>query len=125
VLDASWPFGERYEISEKTVEKIRQTRTRRGRVIAAGTSVMRALEGNVLRHGGFLNPGRGKTELLIGPGYRPKIVEGLLTGLHEVEESHYRLALSLLPAIYLRQVLETAERRGYESHEFGDLCLIL
>ena len=125
-LDASWPFGERYEIPQNTVEKIRETRAARGgRVIAAGTSVMRALEGNVMRHGGFLKSGVGETDLLIGPGYPPKIVEGLLTGLHEVEESHFRLAASLLSELYLKRVLEFAEKEGLLSHEFGDECLIL
>ena len=124
-LDESLPLGERYEIPEKTVALIHDARKAGGRIVAAGTSVMRALEGNVLRHGGFLFPGAGETELLIGPGYVPKIVDGLLTGIHEVEESHYRLAASLLPESGLNRILDLARKRGLKSHEFGDLCLIL
>jgi S-adenosylmethionine:tRNA ribosyltransferase-isomerase len=86
---------------------------------------MRALEGNILKHGGFLVPGTGETELLIGPGYVPKIIDGLLTGLHEVEESHFRLAASLLPETVLHEILTYGEKSGLKSHEFGDLCLIL
>ena len=125
VLDKALPLGERYEIPEETVRLIREAREINGRVIAVGTSVMRALEGSFLHHGGFLKAGMGETEFLIGPGYSPKIVQGLLTGLHEVGESHYRLAASLLPDATLREILKIAERAGLKTHEFGDLCLIL
>ncbi|MFO1519547.1 MAG: S-adenosylmethionine:tRNA ribosyltransferase-isomerase [bacterium] len=124
VLDASFPLGERYEIPEKTVRRVSETLEGGGRVIAAGTSVMRALEGNVLKYGGFLRAGEGRTELLIAPGYTPKVVGGLLTGLHEMGESHFRLAASLFPEEGLNRILKKAEEAGMTHHEFGDLCLI-
>jgi S-adenosylmethionine:tRNA ribosyltransferase-isomerase len=125
VIDRILPLPERYEVPQKTVEFVHEAQKRKGRIIAAGTSVMRALEGNALGHGGVLTPGKGETGLLIGPGFQPKVVDGLLTGLHEVEESHYRLALSLLSESSLLQILEMAKEKGLKSHEFGDLCLIL
>jgi len=124
-LDRALPLAERYEIPEKTVALVSENQRKKERIIAAGTSVMRALEGNAVQHGGILRPGKGETEILIGPGFKPKIVQGLLTGLHDVEESHFRLALSLLPETSLKRILAMAQKRGLQSHEFGDLCLIL
>ena len=66
-----------------TVEAIRATRAAGGRVVAVGTTVVRALEGRAAQDGGTLTPGEGVTDLLMGPGFVPKVVNGLLTGVHE------------------------------------------
>ena len=62
---------------------------------------------------------------MIGPGYRPRIVGGLLTGTHEPSASHFALLHAFAPAALLARASEHAERSGYLSHEFGDSWLVL
>jgi S-adenosylmethionine:tRNA ribosyltransferase-isomerase len=98
-LDARLPLAERFEIPEATVRAVAAARAAGGRVVAAGTTVARALEGCVARalegcaalHGGELVAGEGVTDLVLGRGHRPRVVDGLLTGMHEPDQSHYRL----------------------------------
>jgi len=117
-LDRALPLAEKFEIPAATMEAVRQTRSRGGRVIAVGTSVVRALESASLGLNGF-------TSLKLGPGYEPKTVGGLLTGTHDVSESHYQLLQALLPETTLAGVSQHLEEQNYLTHEFGDLCLIL
>jgi S-adenosylmethionine:tRNA ribosyltransferase-isomerase len=90
-----------------------------GRVIAVGTSVVRALESAAAL--GL----RGITNLKIDAGHKLQAVDGLLTGTHDVTESHYRLLRAFLPETCLLKISQHLEERGYLTHEFGDLCLIL
>jgi S-adenosylmethionine:tRNA ribosyltransferase-isomerase len=124
-LDDALPFPEKYEIPRATIEAIRRTRSAGGRVVAAGTTVVRALEGCAAAHGGEPEPGVGVTELRLTRGFTPVVVDGLLTGLHEPGTSHF----DLLRAFAADRVLHAAHRhagtRGYLGHEFGDACLIL
>ena len=69
-LDAALPFPERYELPQATVAAVAATRRRSGRVVAVGTTVVRALEGNARSHGGELVPGPGLTDLENRPGIR-------------------------------------------------------
>jgi S-adenosylmethionine:tRNA ribosyltransferase-isomerase len=117
-IDRELPLAEKFEIPAATMEAVRQTRASGGRVIAVGTSVVRALESADLDLSGF-------TTLKIGPGYERKIVSGLLTGTHDVSESHYQLLRAFLPENVLASVSRRLEERNYLTHEFGDLCLIL
>jgi S-adenosylmethionine:tRNA ribosyltransferase-isomerase len=123
-LDAQLPLPEASDIPESTVRAIVETRARGGRVIAVGTSVTRALEGRVAKRG-ELTPGEGETDLRIGPGFRRKVVDGLLTGMHEPTASHYALLDAFAPASLLGAAYEHAGRVGYLHHEFGDENLIL
>ena len=90
-----------------------------------GTTVVRALEGAALRNGGRLLASAGETDLVVGPGYRPAIVDGLLTGVHEKGASHYALLHAFAPAGLLERAHEHSERNGYLTHEFGDSWLLL
>ena len=123
-LDALLPLPERYEIPEATVSMIRETRSRGGRVIAVGTSVVRALEGRAYEFG-HLSSGSGITDLRIEAGFRPGIVDGILTGVHDPTETHFDLLQAFAPAEELHQALKSAVLRGYRGHEFGDSMLIL
>ena len=116
-IDQELPLAEKFEIPAATMEAVRQTRASGGRVIAVGTSVVRALESSNLGLSGF-------TSLKIGPGYEPKFVSGLLTGTHDVSESHYQLLRAFLPEDNLAKVSQFLEERNYLTHEFGDLCLL-
>ncbi|HEX6767635.1 MAG TPA: S-adenosylmethionine:tRNA ribosyltransferase-isomerase, partial [Polyangiaceae bacterium] len=93
-------------------------------VVAVGTTVVRALEGRALESP-RLSAGRNETSLVIGPGFRPRIVDGLLTGLHEPETSHFALLEAFADRSLLVRALEHASRLGYLEHEFGDSCLVL
>jgi S-adenosylmethionine:tRNA ribosyltransferase-isomerase len=117
-LDARLPLPERYAIPAATVAAVGRAR----RVIAAGTSVVRALEGCVAEHGALVAT-EGVTDLRLGPGTALSVVDGLLTGMHEVGTSHDALARAVAGADAVGAVLAEAEARGMLGHEFGDLAL--
>jgi S-adenosylmethionine:tRNA ribosyltransferase-isomerase len=124
-LDAALPLPERYDIPERTARLVETTRREGGRVVAVGTTVVRALEGRAAAGGGRLRPGEGVTDLKLGPGTRPRVVDGLLTGLHEPGTSHFSLLEAFAPAPLLAAALDHARAAGYEGHEFGDAGLVL
>jgi len=125
-IDAALPLPERFDVPEKTVREIALARARGGRVIAAGTTVVRALEGAAAASSdGRLAPRTGITDVRLGPDVRPAIVDGILTGLHEPGTSHYELMRSFVPDRLLDESVRHAEAAGYLGHEFGDLCLVL
>jgi S-adenosylmethionine:tRNA ribosyltransferase-isomerase len=124
-LDAVLPRPERFDIPAATVALLHATRAQGGRVVAVGTTVVRALEGRALQSGGTLQPGEGVTDLLMGPGFVPRVVDGLLTGMHEPTTSHYTLLQAFAPLPLLEEAASLAEGLGYLGHEFGDTCLIL
>jgi S-adenosylmethionine:tRNA ribosyltransferase-isomerase len=122
-LDAMLPLPERYEIPPETVAALARAAARGGRVIAVGTTVVRALEGAAERDG-EVHPGPGVTDLVITPARSLRVVDALLTGMHEPSESHYRLLGAFAPAALLTRAWECALASGYRSHEFGDLALL-
>lgn len=124
-LDRALPLPERYEIPVETVDAVGRARAAGGRVVAVGTSVVRALEGSGARHGGTLVAGRGTTDLVIAPGFVPRVVDGLLTGFHEPGSSHLGLLRAFVPPPLLDAAYTHAEAEGYRGHEFGDSNLIL
>ncbi|MDP8998590.1 MAG: S-adenosylmethionine:tRNA ribosyltransferase-isomerase, partial [Myxococcota bacterium] len=83
-IDARLPFPERFDVPRETARAIARTHGQKGRVIAAGTTVVRALEGCAAIHDGDIVAGEGTTDLHITGAYRPRVVDGVLTGLHEV-----------------------------------------
>jgi S-adenosylmethionine:tRNA ribosyltransferase-isomerase len=117
------PFPEYYEVSADTVRVLAAARGWGGRVIAVGTTVVRALESAAAS--GELAPAAGWTNLMITPDTELHAVDGLITGWHEPEASH----LLMLEAIAGRDLLERsyaeALEHGYLWHEFGDSHLIL
>jgi S-adenosylmethionine:tRNA ribosyltransferase-isomerase len=124
-LEASeLPYPERVRVPATTASRVNATRAAGGRVVAIGTTVVRALE-TAVDDGGVLRPYDGWTDLVVTPEQGVRAVDGLLTGWHEPEASH----LLLLEAIAGRRLLEAsyeaslAER--YLWHEFGDVHLLL
>lgn len=124
-LDDALPLAERYDVPAATVEAVDRARATGGRVLAIGTTVVRALEGAARAHAGRLVAGAGETDLIIDAGFTPAVVDGLLTGMHEPSESHYRLLGAFAPRSTLERAFAHAAAGGYRSHEFGDVCLIL
>ncbi len=124
-IDARLPLPERFEVPEVAARAIARTKARGGRVVAIGTSVVRALESAArLSQGGPLRAASGTTELLLGPSTPLRVVDGLLTGVHESDTTHF----TLLGAFASRPVLDAAlvatDRLGFVGHELGDLWLV-
>jgi S-adenosylmethionine:tRNA ribosyltransferase-isomerase len=124
-LDRALPLPERYDIPEATLRAIATTRAHAGRVIAVGTSVVRALEAAYLQGSGQLRPGEGIAHLRITPAHCLQVVDGLLTGIHAPEESHFELLGAFMDQALLTQSHLHARARAYREHELGDECLIL
>jgi S-adenosylmethionine:tRNA ribosyltransferase-isomerase len=116
------PHPEWYRVPRFTAERIELVRRMGGRVIAVGTTVVRALESAAEAAPG---PSEGWTDLVIDPETPIEALDGLLTGFHDSDSSH----LAMLEAIAGRDLLERsyaeATRAGYLRHEFGDMHLIL
>jgi S-adenosylmethionine:tRNA ribosyltransferase-isomerase len=123
-LDSKLPFTERYDIPKETVDEVQQTRATGSKVIAVGTTVVRALEGSIQNNGGVLRAGTGETDLIVDRNFRLEVVNGLLTGIHDPAQSHFRLLRAFVDETTLRQAWRHATEAGYLCHEFGDLCLI-
>ena len=113
------PYPERFAVSRHTAERVNAAQ----RVIAVGTTVVRALETVADTHG-VVHPGEGWTNLVITPERPIRGVDALLTGWHEPDASH----LLMLEAFAGRELLERsyaeAVASGYRWHEFGDLHLL-
>lgn len=123
-IDAALPLPERYEIPEATVELLEATQRADGRVLAIGTTVVRALEDSAKRHGRVV-AGASTATLVLGAEHRRKVVSGLLSGIHVPGESHYRLLESFVDEETLARSVEIAASQRYRQHEFGDVCLVL
>jgi S-adenosylmethionine:tRNA ribosyltransferase-isomerase len=123
-LDAALPLPEQFDIPAVTVDAIAATHTRGGRVIAVGTTVVRAVEG-AFRSAGALRAGTGTTDLHIGPGFHPQIVDALLSGTHAPGESHFALMRAFASDELLTRAAAHAEHSGFSTHELGDAMLIL
>jgi S-adenosylmethionine:tRNA ribosyltransferase-isomerase len=118
------PYPERYRVPEWTAERVKLARRLGGRVIAVGTTVVRALE-SVASEDGRVSPAEGWTELVIGPGRVVRTIDGLLTGFHDRDSSHLQMLDAIVgPELVARSYREAAEA-GYLRHEFGDVELIL
>jgi S-adenosylmethionine:tRNA ribosyltransferase-isomerase len=126
-LDRALPWPERYEIPRRTAAAVEATRARNGRVIAIGTTVVRALEAAADddRDETTLRPGSGVATQRLDASYRLRIVSGLVSGLHVPGESHFELLSAFAPAERLREAVALAAAHGLSSHELGDACLIL
>jgi S-adenosylmethionine:tRNA ribosyltransferase-isomerase len=125
VIDGALPLAERYDIPPGTVAAVGRARAAGGRVIAVGTTVVRALEAAAARNGGRLVAASGWTSLKIGPGFRPRTVDGILSGVHAPGESHFQVLRAFAPEELLRRAHAHAEREGYLAHEFGDSMLVV
>jgi S-adenosylmethionine:tRNA ribosyltransferase-isomerase len=111
------------EVSADTVEQIRATQAGGGRIIAVGTTVVRALEGAAQL--GDLQPFMGKTNLFIYPGYKWRVVEGLITNFHLPRSSLLMLVSALIGRDRLLDIYQEAISSEYRFYSFGDAMVIL
>ena len=115
--------AEPYQVPAATAAAVERCRAAAGRVVAVGTTVVRALE--TAATAGPVRAGAGVTRLRIGPGHRLRAADGLLTGLHEPEASHLDLLGAFLAPDRRAAAYDAALAAGYLWHEFGDVCLIV
>lgn len=116
--------GEWLEVPAQTVERIEQARSQGGRIIAVGTTVIRALEG-AAAESGQLKPFCGKTNLFIYPGFEWRVIDGLITNFHLPKSSLMMLVSALIGRSRLLALYEEAIRENYRFYSFGDATLIL
>ncbi|MCP9801251.1 tRNA preQ1(34) S-adenosylmethionine ribosyltransferase-isomerase QueA [Synechococcus sp. RedBA-s] len=112
------------EISQELVEAVAACQLRGGRVVAVGTTSVRSLEGVAALHGGHLVPFRGPVNLVIQPGFRFQLVQGLLTNFHLPRSSLLLLVSALIGRPRLLEVYEEAKRQGYRFFSYGDAMWI-
>jgi S-adenosylmethionine:tRNA ribosyltransferase-isomerase len=118
-------YEEPYQITDEAAQMINHARECGGRVFAIGTTVVRTLE-TVADGKGCLEGRRGWTSLYITPGYRFKVVDALVTGLHEAKSTRLVLATAFAGDKDLAlHAYREALQRDYRWHEFGDLTLIV
>jgi S-adenosylmethionine:tRNA ribosyltransferase-isomerase len=118
------PFPEQYDVPAATARLVNTIREAGGRVIAVGTTVVRALE-TAAAPDGTVAPGSGWTGLVIGPERPTRTVDGLITGWHEPEASHLQMLEAIAGHDLLTRSYTEALEHAYLWHEFGDSHLII
>jgi len=120
------PYPEPYDVPPATAALVNHVRAHGGRVIAAGTTVVRALETAALgQPGGRVTAAAGWTSHVVTPETGVRAVDGLLTGLHEPRSSHLRMLAAFAGPELLSRCYQAAIDAGYLWHEFGDVHLLL
>jgi S-adenosylmethionine:tRNA ribosyltransferase-isomerase len=118
------PYPERFRVSREAARAVNDARTRGGRVVTAGTTVVRALE-SVAADDGTLRAGAGWTDLVITPDRGVRIVDALVTGFHEPRASHLAMLEAVAGRAHLAAAYQAALENSYLWHEFGDIHLII
>lgn len=122
-LDRLLPLDEPYRIPEVTARAIQRTKDQGHRIIAVGTTVVRALEHSA-RLDGIVRAGDGIATQRIGPSTHLRVVDAILSGTHEPETSHYELLRAFIDDATLELANRELDRANYLTHEFGDSVLI-
>jgi S-adenosylmethionine:tRNA ribosyltransferase-isomerase len=122
-LDRRLPFDEPYRIPQSTAAAIRRSKARGGRVVAIGTTVVRALEHAAI-HDGCVHAGEGLATQRIGPSTALHAVEAIFSGTHEPTTSHYELLRAFTDDATLGHASDELAARSYRTHEFGDSVLV-
>ncbi len=118
------PYEEYYRVPRQTADRVSAARRAGNRVIAVGTTVVRALE-TVTDDSGTTVSGEGWTDLVVTADRPPRSVNGLISGFHEPRATHLSLLESVSGRRHLERAYREARRLGYLWHEFGDSHLIL
>jgi S-adenosylmethionine:tRNA ribosyltransferase-isomerase len=122
-LDSRLPFDEPYCIPERTAAAVHHAKSEGGRIIAIGTTVVRALESSGAADG-RISAGNGVASGRIGRETHLRVVDAILTGVHQAGESHFELLEAFANDEALANISALAASRGYRTHEFGDSMLI-
>jgi S-adenosylmethionine:tRNA ribosyltransferase-isomerase len=122
-LDLRLPFDEPYNIPQQTAAAIACTRSNGGRIVAIGTTVVRALESAANPDGG-VRAGYGIATGRIGRGTSLRVVDAIVTGVHQPGDSHFELLRAFATDALLDQVSEAFRAHHYLPHDFGDSMLL-
>jgi S-adenosylmethionine:tRNA ribosyltransferase-isomerase len=114
---------EAFIVPEATAAAVAATRARGGRVVAAGTTVLRSLE-TVAATDGSVRSGAGRTGLFVTPGYRFRVVDLLLTNFHLPRSTLFMLVCAFAGTERMRAAYAHAIRQRYRFYSFGDACLL-
>jgi S-adenosylmethionine:tRNA ribosyltransferase-isomerase len=123
LLDLRLPFNEPYRIPEHTAAAINRAKSKDRRIIAIGTSVVRALE-SAANADGSVRSGDGVARGSIGRETPLRVADAILTGVHQPGESHFELLRAFAHDAVLEQMSEAFARLGYRPHELGDSMVI-
>ncbi|MFF3287783.1 S-adenosylmethionine:tRNA ribosyltransferase-isomerase [Streptomyces sp. NPDC003023] len=118
------PYPELFEVPAATARLVNAARAAGGRIVAVGTTAVRALE-SAADGKGVVRPASGRTDLVVTPRRGVRVVDGLLTGLHEPAASHLLMLEAIAGRAALTSAYAEALRRRYLWHEFGDVHLVL
>jgi S-adenosylmethionine:tRNA ribosyltransferase-isomerase len=118
------PYEELFRVHAATAGVINAARAAGRRIIAVGTTVVRALE-SAAREGGLVREAAGWTDLVVTPERGVRVVDGILTGLHEPRATHLAMLEAIAGRGHLERTYREAIERRYLWHEFGDVHLIL
>ena len=118
------PYKEFYRVTSETADMVNEARASGHRVVAVGTTAIRALE-TVTNGAGKAHAGEGWTCLVILPQRGLRVVNALITGMHEPEASHLAILEALAGQSHIKIAYDQAVHKGYLWHEFGDLHLIM
>ena len=122
-LDRRLPLNEPYRMTRAAASAIRRAKNERRRIVAIGTTVVRALEHAAARDG-VVRAGDGVADQRVGPDSRLRVVDAIVSGTHEPGSSHYQLLRAFVGDETLAAASAALEARGYRTHEFGDSVLI-
>lgn len=117
--------SEFYTISEKTVKKISETRQKRGKVIAVGTTVVRTLEAVAAENAGNLIAKSGYTDIFIYPPFKFNVVDGIITNFHLPRSTLLMLVSAFAGREKILSAYREAVKERYRFFSFGDACLII
>jgi len=118
------PLPERYDVPEHTARLVNWVHANGGRVIAVGTTAVRAIE-SAAQADGSVAASKAWTDLVLGPDHPAAVVDGLITGMHAPEASHLLLLESVVGGDVVQRAYDAALEQSYLWHEFGDVSLLL
>ncbi|MFH1379617.1 MAG: tRNA preQ1(34) S-adenosylmethionine ribosyltransferase-isomerase QueA [bacterium] len=119
VMDAEY-----YNISDKSAEEINHTRQNHGRIIAVGTTTVRALE-SAVNSSGILSGGDGWTDIFIKPGFQFNVIDGMITNFHLPQHSPFVMTAAVIGLRELKRIYKEAIQRKYRFYSYGDAMLII
>lgn len=123
VVEEHQMHSEWFTLSAKLVDQIKQTKAKGGRVFAVGTTTVRVLESQA-NEVGLLTPGSGETSIFIYPGYKFKVIDGLITNFHLPKSSLLMLVSALAGREFIMECYQYAIQQQYRFFSFGDAMLI-
>src|SRR6185436_4082157 len=122
-VEAHRMHDEAFELPQATAEAVARARARGGRVVAVGTTVARTLETRALDEG-LVAPGSGRSSLFIYPGFRFRVIDGLLTNFHLPQSTLLMLVCAFAGTDAVLTAYQAAVATGYRFFSYGDAMFV-